>query len=52
MAGLYSIWSRGAAGPGEATKEIDFVPYILPRSSRLASVGTARRQVRARWDAI
>lgn len=29
MAGLNFIWSKGAAGPGEATKEIDFVPYIL-----------------------
>lgn len=29
MAGLNIIWSRGAAGPGEATKEIDFVPHIF-----------------------
>lgn len=36
MAGLNFIWSRGAAGPGEDTKEIDFVPYILSCSSWLA----------------
>lgn len=29
MAGLNFIWSKGAAGPGETTKEIDFVPHIL-----------------------
>lgn len=37
MAGLNFIWSRGAAGPGKATKEIDFVPHILSCSSWLAS---------------
>lgn len=36
MAGLNFICSEGAAGPGEVTEEIDFVPYILSRSSWLA----------------
>lgn len=37
MAGLNFICSKGAAGPGEVTEEIDFVPYILSCSSWLAS---------------
>lgn len=36
MAGLNFICSKGAAGPGEATEEIDFVPHILSCSSWLA----------------
>lgn len=47
MAGFSIIWSRGAAGPGEATKEIDFVPHILPCSSWLALDALAQHHVRA-----
>ncbi len=41
MAGLNFIWSKGAAGLGEATKEIDFVPHI--RSCSLAGTQTAQQ---------